>query len=68
MENINKIKADVKSDHSILVGCLEITDTVTGYTVFVGIGEILDSLSDSELQKLLVRIENKRAYKQTVVE
>ena len=46
---------------------IEITDTTTNYKIFVTIDEILDSLSDKELKNLLVRIAERKAYKETVV-
>ena len=64
MSDLYKIEVCVKMDSDALVGDIKITDKLSGVSVFPSIGEILDNLSTDELDKLIVRIENIKRYRE----
>lgn len=57
-----------RKEFDALTEYIEITDKISGNMMFPTIDEILDSLSDKEILNLLVKIQNKRAYKTAVIE
>ena len=60
----NKIEVKMCPEYNDLVGYFRITDRHTNETISVTVGEILDNLSTDELDKLIVRIENIKRYRE----